>query len=355
MSKNRRHSKNAPVKQSTSAPLAQAEAFSFDDAIPMLDQRELFDYLECPTLFDRWYEPPLSFDGLARSFRAAIHHSSPIFVKRNILVSTLEPTKLLSVQSFSRFVLDYLIFGNAYLELRRNKLGQPLELLPSLAKYTRRGIEPGAFWYVPSLRDPYEFPRNQVFHLLEPDVNQEIYGLPEYLAALNSTWLNEAATLFRRKYYLNGNHAGFILYLNGALQTQAEVDEVRKAMKNAKGPGNFKNLFVYSPNGKEKGIQVIPLSEISTKDDFSAIKAETRGDQLSGHRVPPQLMGIVPEKDSGFGDVEKAASVFARNEIQPLQARMLELNDWLGEEVIRFKPYKLVEGGASAPAVPPRL
>ena len=67
------------------------------------------------------------------------------------------------------------------------------------------------------------------------------------------------------------------------------------------------------------------------------------------------VMGILPEKDSGFGDVEKAASVFARNEIQPLQARMLELNDWLGEEVIRFKPYKLVEGGASAPAVPPRL
>jgi capsid portal protein len=38
-----------------------------------------------------------------------------------------------------------------------------------------------------------------VFHLLEPDINQELYGMPEYLSALNSAWLNESATLFRRK------------------------------------------------------------------------------------------------------------------------------------------------------------
>lgn len=29
------------------------------------------------------------------------------------------------------------------------------------------------------------------------------------VSALQSAWLNEAATLFRRKYYKNGSHAGF--------------------------------------------------------------------------------------------------------------------------------------------------
>jgi hypothetical protein len=29
------------------------------------------------------------------------------------------------------------------------------------------------------------------------------------------------------------------------------------------------------------------------------------------------------------------------NEIEPLQERMKELNDWLGVEVIRFNPYVL--------------
>ncbi|WP_275662400.1 hypothetical protein [Laribacter hongkongensis] len=32
------------------------------------------------------------------------------------------------------------------------------------------------------------------------------------MTALNSAWLNESATLYHRRYYSNGSHAGFILY-----------------------------------------------------------------------------------------------------------------------------------------------
>jgi len=53
---------------------------------------------------DRWYEPPVIFDGLARIYRAAVYHNSPIAVKRNILTSTFIPHPLLSQQAFSRFV-----------------------------------------------------------------------------------------------------------------------------------------------------------------------------------------------------------------------------------------------------------
>ncbi|CDU34106.1 Putative uncharacterized protein [Escherichia coli D6-113.11] len=62
---------------------------------------------------------------------------------------------------------------------------------------------------------------------------------------------------------------------------------------------------------------------------------------MAAHRVPPQMMGIIPNNTGGFGDVEKASRVFTRNEIVPLQKRLLELNEWLGEEVVRFNPYEL--------------
>lgn len=58
------------------------------------------------------------------------------------------------------------------------------------------------------LRQPYAFTPGSIFHLLEPDINQEIYGLPGYLSAIPSILFNESATLFRRKYYINGSHAG---------------------------------------------------------------------------------------------------------------------------------------------------
>lgn len=164
-----------------------AEAFSFGDPIPVLDRRELLDYVECVQM-DRWYEPPVSFDGLARTYRAAVHHSSPIAVKRDILSSTYIPHRLLSQQAFSRFVQDYLVFGNAYQEKRTNRLGGVLSLEPALAKYTRRGVDLDTYWFVQYglTTQPYEFTRGNVFHLMEPDINQEIYGLPGYLSAIPS-------------------------------------------------------------------------------------------------------------------------------------------------------------------------
>lgn len=160
-------------------------------------------------------------------------------------------------------------------------------------------------------------------------------------APIPSALLNESATLFRRKYYLNGSHAGFIMYMTDPAQSQQDVDNIRSAMKSAKGHGNFRNLFMYSPNGKKDGIQIIPLSEVAAKDEFLNIKNVSRDAMLAVHRVPPQMMGIIPNNTGGFGDVEKASRVFVRNELILLQKRFEELNDWLGDEIIKFSPYKL--------------
>ena len=74
---------------------------------------------------------------------------------------------------------------------------------------------------------------------------------------------------------------------------------------------------------------------------FLNIKNVSRDDMMAAHRVPPQMMGIIPNNTGGFGDVEKASRVFVRNELMPLQKRLQELNDWLNEEVIRFEAYDL--------------
>lgn len=59
-------------------------------------------------------------------------------------------------------------------------------------------------------------------------------------------------------------------------------------------------------------------------------------------------MGIIPNNTGGFGDVERAAKVFALNEVKPLQNRLLAINDWIGEEVVRFEPYALAAGVSDA-------
>lgn len=334
---------NNPVATSAS----RMEAFSFGDPTPVLNKSAILDYIEC-WKNGKYYNPPISFDGLAKSFRASVHHSSPIYVKRNLLSATFVPHKLLSREDFSRFALDQLVFGNSYLEHIKNRLGGNYGLKPALAKYVRRGVDNlEQYFYVQGFNNEHEFNLDSIFHLMEADINQEIYGLPEYLSALHSAWLNESATLFRRKYYENGSHAGFILYMTDAAQNQDDVDAMRKALRDSKGPGNFRNVFMYAPNGKKDGLQILPVSEVAAKDEFFNIKSVTRDDMLAAHRVPPQLLGIVPNNTGGFGAVEPAAKVFAQNELEPLQARFMQLNEWIGEEVIKFNPYGLVDAGES--------
>ncbi|MEX0738187.1 MAG: phage portal protein [Pseudohongiella sp.] len=317
-------------------------AFTFGDPVPVMDRYDML-YTGCWMAGQDYYEPPVDMAALAKSYRATAHHGSALQVKRNILVKTFQPTQYLTRQDFARMAMDYLVFGNLYGEQVMNRLGRLIQIKPILAKYCRRGVEADSFWWVHDWVKHTEFDRGSVVHLMEPDIDQELYGVPDYLGSLQSAWLNESATLFRRKYYQNGSHAGFIMYMTDAAQNQEDIDDLRKALRESKGPGNFKNLFVYAPNGKKDGMQVIPVSEVAAKDDFWNIKNATRDDQLAGHRVPPQLMGIIPTNTSGFGDAEKAARVFAANELEPLQERVLEMNDIVGKEVIKFRPYTLGE------------
>ncbi|MDQ8022171.1 MAG: phage portal protein [Moraxellaceae bacterium] len=339
--KHRNRNRQRTTVQATTAPVqATTMDFAFGDPEPVLDRREIFDYLESPVI-GKYYAPPISLPGLTKAFRAAVHHSSALLLKRNVLMSTFIPHPRLSLEQFSRMALDFMALGNAYLERKRSVLGTTIAYEAPLAKYMRVGIDPGAFWFLSAGKPDHEFATGDVFHIKETDLDQEVYGLPEYLSALQAVFLNESATLFRRRYYKNGSHAGFIFYMTDAAQKQEDVDNLKEAFKQAKGPGNFRNLFLYAPGGKKDGVQLIPVSEVAAKDDFLNIKAVTRDDQLAAHRVPPQLMGIVPNNTGGFGDVEKAAAVFATNEIKPLQARMRSVNTWAGEEIVRFNDYML--------------
>ncbi|HEV7287747.1 MAG TPA: phage portal protein [Sphingomonas sp.] len=311
----------------------------------MLNRRELIDMLECPHN-GRWFEPPIPVDGLARAFRVSPHHSSAIYLKRNLLAASFVPSPQLSRAAFEAFAQDYLVFGYGYLEERLNVLGGVLRYEHALAKFTRRGVEPGRFFFVPGHQQETEFRPGSVVMLRQPDVNQEIYGVPEYLSALQSALLNEAATLFRRRYYLNGSHAGYILYATGDIDAD-DTDKLRDALRKSKGPGNFKNLFVHAPNGKEGSLKILPIAEVAAKDEFLGIKTATRDDVLAAHRTPPALLGIVPAQGTTPGNPLQSMMMFVVLEIQALQARFLQVNEDLGRELIAFDNTKITVADAA--------
>jgi PBSX family phage portal protein len=316
------------------------ESFTFGEPESVIDRSEWLLMLEA-VHNGKYYAPPISMVGLVKAHRMSAHHSSAIILKRNMLASSFRPSRLLTRAAFARMVTDYLATGNGYLERIDNLAGRPLELKPSPAIHTRVGTEPGSFFYLQPGKDDHEFRKGSVIHLLEPDLMQEIYGVPEWYAALQSGLLNEAATIFRRRYYLNGSHAGFILYINEEGLQDKDSNKIREALRQAKGPGNFRNLYLHIPKGKKDGVQIIPVSEVAARDEFMSIKNCSRDDILAAHRVPPQLLGVVPTNSGGFGSVTDAAKMFWLHEIVPLQRVFMAINDALGVTAVDFDPYEV--------------
>ena len=326
------------TEDQTKTATGGVEAFTFGEPEGVLDRSEFLLMLEASDA-GRWYSPPISMIGLVKAHRMSAHHSSAITLKRNLISMSLKPTPLLAHAEFEKLVTNYLATGNAYLERIDNIAGRAMRLKNSPAIHTRVGKEPGQFFFNQPGKPDHEFKHGSVCHLLEPDLAQEIYGVPEWYAALQSGLLNEAATLFRRRYYKNGSHAGYIFYVSEEGLSDPDSEAIREAMRQSKGPGNFRNLYLHIPKGKEKGVQILPISEVAAKDEFVGIKNATRDDILAAHRTPPQLIGVVPTNAAGFGSISDAALVFFDHEIVPLQRRFLQINEFLGYEAIAFNGY----------------
>lgn len=306
--------------------------FTFGDPEPINGRQQIWGPGSIFTDFDGYYEPPVPMPVLDNLSRANATHNRCINFKRNQVNICFQPNPLIPEKHLSRAATDFFTFGNCYFQGFFNRFGHLLRLehLPSL---NMRIGEDGKYkMLVPEAStEDIEFQPGEVFHVMQYDTGQDIYGVPDWLGGLQDIYLNSEATLFRRRYYLNGSHMGYILYTTDA-NMDADVEEaIRKAVESGKGIGNFKNLFINSPNGNEKGVQIIPVGDTSQKDEFQKVKNLSADDIIVAHGVPPILAGMKPENTSGFGDIEKIESVYRRMEMPALVQPFEELNEKLPE------------------------
>ncbi len=277
------------------------------------------------------YEPPVSQSGLAKLFRANAYHSSVAYFKRNMVMKYYpKDYKYLPWKDARKIVLDYMIFAQCYAQRIENRWGHLLYYRHVPAINMRRLKEKGRFCQLqPNLAEPLKFKAGEIVQLMEYDLEQQIYGIPEYFAALQSILLNEDATLFRRKYYVNGAHMGYIFYTANPNIEEEDEDLLKEQITASKGAGNFRSMYINIPEGGENSVQIIPVGDISTKDEFEKVKNATRNDILAAWRVNGALAGILPENAGGFGDIEKIDRINHENEVIPMQDIFLQFNEFL--------------------------
>ncbi|ADU61468.1 MAG: phage portal protein [Pseudodesulfovibrio sp.] len=297
--------------------------FTFGDPEPVLSGI-IYDYLGT-WLTDNgtYYAPPVPFKGLARLLRANAYHGPAIEFKVNQVMRGFKASRAVSRRTMHAGCTDFHVFYNAFFLKVRNHFGEVVGLrqLPSINM--RRAKATGVYCLLLETGKVVTFEPDEVLHVKNYDVCQEIYGLPGYLGAIQSMLLNEDATLFRRKYYKNGAHMGYIFYAGGQLDPETQT-AIKERIQGTKGIGNFRSMFIHIPNGKEKEIQIIPVGDFSTKDELEKIKNLSRDDIIAAHRIPPAMACLIPQNTGGFGDITKIDEVYQRNEVKPVQELLME-------------------------------
>nr|WP_314738753.1 phage portal protein [uncultured Haemophilus sp.] len=287
------------------------------------------DYMGLQYLHDfKVYEPPLNRWALAKLPHQNAQHCGILNSRANMLANGYL-SGALSQMAMRALALNLVQFGDVGLLKMRNVFGEVvgLEVLSSL--YLRRKKEGGYRYlirnslYDNQLQQVAEFAEEDVIFIKLYDPMQNVYGTPDYIGGIQAALLNSEATRFRRRYFANGSHLGFILYSTDPDMDDEMEEQIRESIANSKGVGNFKSMFVNIAGGHPDGLKVIPIGDTGKKDEFGTIKNVSAQDILTAHRYPAGLAGIISQNGS-FGDVEKIRATYRLDEVLPMQRMIMD-------------------------------
>jgi PBSX family phage portal protein len=317
--------------------------FSFGDPEPVLNNA-LVNFGSFLGMAGDYYIPPVDFHGLSKLTGANPYHGPILHFKKNMISRWHKPTTVMGTLPLLDAALDYVTFGNAYFQDHLNGFGKTVRLsrLPALNMRKHRNKDV----YVQLLpngetvngKNFIEYAEGEVKHIKETDVGQDYYGIPQYAGGIQSILLSEAATLFRRKYYVNGAHLGYILVTHDANISEDTAKQLEARIKDGKGAGNFRSVYLNIPrSASREPVKVIPIGDIGTKDEFQKIKEVTEMEMCAMHRVYPSLAAIIPANTGGFGNIESTLAVYKDIEVTPLQQAFLMLNEMTGRQAVIFE------------------
>lgn len=301
--------------------------FTFGDPEPVVNGlQDVLAAFYSDTL--NYYEPPISRVGLASLAKSNATHGRCLNfkVQQMSLVYKQGP---LSARDFRRSARDLITFGDCHSQNIFNGFNKIVRQVHIPTIYMRHGKKDRFFQLRANHANPLEFEPGEVMAAIQYDCAQSIYGIPDWIGAFNDVFLNSEATLFRRRYYKNGSQLGFILYTNDANLKDEDETAIAQKIEDGKGVGNFRSMFINIPGGGEKAVQLIPVGESGSKDEFQKIKDTSKLDILVGHGMQASLAGVIPENTGGFGDIEKIQKFYRENEVAALVQPFEELNDFL--------------------------
>jgi hypothetical protein len=259
---------------------------------------------------------------------------------------------------FSRFALDWIIFGGAALNIIWSEDGEQITDIYNMdfndirsghidketdrvewyyysadwTKYKKDIYRPKAVKaFDPAKADLYP---NQILYAFNYNPGSKIYPIPDYSGALTAAQVDVSVDSFHYWNLMNGLNPSLFVQMNNGIPSPEErqdiYEELASSFSGVDGAGKF---FLSFANDKEHATEVTPIE--SANDDYYISLSQRISQQiLTAHKITsPLLLGIKDMGGSGLtnnkDEITTAALHFQNTTIKPIQTQLLKIWDKL--------------------------
>ncbi len=239
------------------------------------------------------------------------------------------------LESFHELILstymDFEEVGGGHIEVIQTRKGDPAELywVPGETMYLNRTKDT----FIQELNGktvhfkPYgakktsDRAKNQMIRFKYPSNRSTYYGRPDWIGAVGSMILDALAVEWNYRFFRNNAIPALAVIVEGG-----EFDGPTKALvrdfltQTVKGIDNsHKTLYlpINDPNIKVRFEKI--MAEVKDAD-FQKLRTSIRDEVLSGHGVPPRVMGVISSGSlGGGGEAEQQLKIFKEVSVSPKQ------------------------------------
>lgn len=239
--------------------------------------------------------------------------------------------------------LDYLVYGNAFVQVIRNKGGNIGELYHLSAKYVRTSKKNDLFYYSEEFDKKYSRSNKRVVYpkfvpeakdvptsvIMIKSENDKTYGLPLYIAALKDCEVERQLSEFNLSQLENGFFGSYVFnFGNGVPSDEQKAEIERDITEKFCGTGNVGRFLLNFSNGKENGVTLskIDIQNFAEKYDVTDKRASNKIYESFG--TFPVLFGVEKET-TGFNDedYQQAFKLYNRMRVRPIQKKIVTMFD----------------------------
>lgn len=277
-------------------------------------------------------EPFFSFDKLLDMFYINTYHRRCIMLKAALLSNIEDGSKLENQYMTPKdllyaFVLNAEIYGNAFLEICRDKL----YILPTIEARVNEN------------REVYQQKNSKITkldaaHLLYYSPKSRYYGEPDYLAALLPILINAKADSFNDSFFNNSARADKAIVFENAEPDEGQIKAFKEFFgSNFKGYENAHKTLVVTAMGENAKVR---FEDLSKTDDlsFERLKNINKDEIIAAHGVPPRMVGVMSAGTLGGGG-ELIGQLHSFNELTIIPKQ--EQIEWFFYQIgfpIKLKP-----------------